>query len=77
MRRWSILLLSSLTAAAIYACGGAPVTSNTSSDDTCPMLGAGLCPEGCHWDGHECRKNSGIIMEGTKADSGVDSSASE
>jgi hypothetical protein len=76
MRRWSILLLISLTAAGIYACGGASVPTNTPSTDACPLLNAGpppVCPDGCYWaeDSKECRKHSGIILEGMKADSGA------
>ena len=76
MRRWSILLLISLTAAGLYACGGAQAPSNTSSTDTCPLIDAGpppVCPPGCYWaaDTTECRKDSSIIMEGFKGDSGA------
>jgi len=70
MRRWSILLLISLIAAATYACRGA------SSTDTCPLLDAGpppVCPDGCYWaaDSKECRKSSGIILEQSRPDSGT------
>ena len=76
MHRLLILLLTPLTAVAIYACGGAPTPSNTSSTDTCPLLDAGpppVCPPGCYWavDTKECRKDSSIIMEGAKGDSGA------
>jgi len=74
MRRWLLLMLSALTAAAIYACGGAPVPTSTSPGDTCPLLDAGppeVCPPDCHWDGKECRQGSGIIVEGVRADSGT------
>jgi hypothetical protein len=74
MRRWSILLLISLTAAGIYACGGGQTPSDTSSTETCPLLDAGpppVCPDGCLWNGTECRKKLGIIMEGSKRDSGA------
>ena len=80
MRRWSILLLLPLTAAAIYACGGTQTPSSASSADTCPLLDAGppeVCPEGCYWaaDTKECRKHSGVIMDDAKkADSGAPTS---
>lgn len=74
MRRLSILLLSSLTAVALYACGGAPAPASTSSSiDTCPLVSAGppaVCPAACEWDGKECRKLNSIIVEDAR-DSGA------
>jgi hypothetical protein len=59
--------LTTLTLALVLgACGSAsPPASSASSGDTCPLLDAGpppLCPEGCHWNGTECRKNSGGVI---------------
>jgi hypothetical protein len=81
MRRISILLFVSLAAMATYACGSATPQSDTptsetatgqtaESGDTCPLLDAGPppeCPEGCVWNGNECRKNSSIVMPDVKS----------
>jgi len=75
MRRLSILFFVSFAAAATYACGSATPTNETtpsgSSDtqsadsDICPILDPGpppKCPDGCVWNGQECRKDSSIVM---------------
>jgi len=78
MRRFSICLLVSLASLAMYACGSSTPASNspdnessgqTAASDTCPLLDAGPppeCPEGCVWNGTECRKNSSIVMPDVK-----------
>lgn len=74
MRRLSILLLSSLAAIALYACGGAPTQASSASDETCPLVSAGpppVCPGGCYWNGKTCRKVNGVIMEGAGSDAGT------
>ena len=46
-----------------------PAATAASSGDTCPLLDAGpppACPEGCRWNGTECRRDSGIIIYGEK-----------
>lgn len=70
MRRWWMGLLGVPVVVAVVACGASQTTSSTASDtasaDTCPLLDAGppqVCPEGCHWNGKECRKDSGVIIE--------------
>jgi hypothetical protein len=76
MRRWWMCLLG-LPVVAVVACGASPTTSTTASElasgDTCPLLNAGppaVCPEGCNWNGTECRKDSGIIMPDARPDGG-------
>jgi len=84
MRRISIFLFVSLAALATYACGSATPTgdtpnSNASTEqpadgDKCPLLDAGPppeCPEGCVWNGKECRKNSSIVMPDNHGDGGT------
>lgn len=70
MLRKSILLMLLLPAAALFACGGSSTPTETppasgASSDTCPIVSPGpppVCPEGCEWNGTECRKHSSIIM---------------
>jgi hypothetical protein len=63
-------LLSTLPLTLVLAaCGsaGPGPASSPSSPDTCPLLDAGpppACPEGCAWNGTECRKHAPIIVEG-------------
>ena len=79
MRRFSIFLLVTLAAMATYACGSATPTGDTPNNnvptgqtaegDICPLVDAGPppeCPEGCVWNGKECRKNSSIVMPDVK-----------
>lgn len=77
MRRLSILFLVSLAAVAGYACSSATPPADdatTQADgDTCPVLDPGpppTCPEGCVWNGQECRKNSSIVMPDLRPDAG-------
>jgi hypothetical protein len=45
-----------------------PAVAPSASADTCPVLDAGpppVCPDGCRWNGTECRKDSGVIIYGT------------
>jgi hypothetical protein len=45
-----------------------PAAAPTASGDSCPLVSAGppaVCPDGCRWNGAECRKDSGIIIYGT------------
>ncbi|KYG04863.1 hypothetical protein BE21_44295 [Sorangium cellulosum] len=72
MRLPSILSPSSLfiaVTAALCACGGtaipADAPADASSADVCPVVDAGpppVCPEGCVWNGTECRQHQGIVM---------------
>jgi hypothetical protein len=83
MRRLSILFLASLAAMASYACStatspanappGDGSTTRAEDSDICPLLDAGpppVCPEGCVWNGKECRKNSSIVMPDLRPDAG-------
>jgi hypothetical protein len=77
MRRWWMGLLGLPVIVAMLACGASPTNSSTASDtasgDSCPLVNAGpppVCPEGCTWDGKECRKHSGIIMPDSTPDGG-------
>jgi hypothetical protein len=77
MRRLVILFLLSLTAMGAYACGGsAPEpAASAGGDEVCPLLDAGpppACPEGCAWNGKECRKQGGIIIYDHKAKASSD-----
>jgi hypothetical protein len=43
----------------------AATESAATEGDVCPVVDPGppaVCPEGCAWNGSECRKHSGIIM---------------
>ena len=63
MRSWWILLIGSLMALTLYACDKTPAA------DTCPVIDAGpppVCPDGCKWDGKECRKTGGVIWDGLR-----------
>lgn len=78
MRRWWLVLLGLPVVVAVVACGASQATSNTApvtaAGDACPLLDAGpppVCPEGCDWNGTECRKGSGVIMPGSTIDAGV------
>ncbi len=81
MSRQRILLFLSLCALGAYACGGgsspneAAAPSGASSEETCPLVSPGpppVCPEGCNWNGSECRKGSGIIVFDGKPDASPD-----
>ncbi len=79
MRRLLAILLLSLTAAGAYACGGAATEpAAPAADEVCPLVDAGpppVCPEGCDWNGKECRKKGGIIVYDNKVrirDGGAD-----
>ncbi len=79
MRRLFVIVLLSLTAAGAYACGGAATEpASAAGDDVCPLVDAGpppVCPEGCEWNGKECRKRGGIIVydaKGKPRDAGPD-----
>jgi len=67
MRRLWVGLLVLPVLTVFFACGSGqsePATSNASSD-TCPVVDPGpppVCPEGCTWNGEECRKNSGVLI---------------
>ncbi len=68
MRRWWFGLLVVPAAFVVVACGGAQTDGNNAGSaaaDTCPVVDPGppaVCPEGCTWDGQECRKHSGVII---------------
>jgi hypothetical protein len=78
MFRTSIgLFLSTLSLTLVLAAcktAGPSEVSSPSSGDTCPTLNAGpppVCPDGCAWNGTECRKHAPIIVEGSRpADQG-------
>jgi hypothetical protein len=78
MRQLYVLFLVSLAAMATYACGSATPTGGTPADqgeesETCPVVDPGppaVCPEGCAWNGQECRKNSSIVMPDARPDGG-------
>jgi hypothetical protein len=69
MRRWWIGLLVLPALVTLYACGGSQSPAGNSDSnagsDVCTVVDLGpppVCPEGCTWDGEECRKHSGIIV---------------
>lgn len=74
MRRLFIFFLISVSAVGAYACGGSPPPPAATSDaapagsalgEVCPLVDAGpppVCPDGCVWNGTECRKRGGIII---------------
>lgn len=70
MRRLWLGALVLLPVAAFIACGGSqPEASNAvgsaGDSDVCPLVDPGpppVCPEGCKWNGEECRKHSGVII---------------
>ena len=70
MRRLAFCILPACLLAILAACSEPPPAAAPSgSGDTCPLLDAGpppVCPDGCRWNGTECRKDSGIIMEDKK-----------
>ncbi len=73
MRKFCLLLLV-LAASIGAACSGAtPPPQAAAGDDTCPPVSPGVCPEGCRWNGTECRKEGGVIIFDSRpsADAGV------
>lgn len=65
MRRWCLGLLVLPALVGLFACSGAQPEASNAGADVCPVLNAGpppVCPEGCTWDGEQCRKHSGIII---------------
>jgi hypothetical protein len=67
-----VLFLASLVIAAAEACGGAQAPASQAGD-VCPVLDAGpppTCPEGCTWDGAECRRVEGIVIHYLTTDGG-------
>jgi hypothetical protein len=69
MLRRSILLLISVAVMALSACEKSPAPDATSSEETCPLVDAGppaVCPDGCKWNGKECKKYRSIIMDGAR-----------
>ena len=78
MTRKFVLLALLLPASALYACGGSSTPADSppadsASSDTCPVVSPGpppVCPEGCEWNGVECRKHSSVIMPDVKSDAG-------
>jgi hypothetical protein len=64
MRLLASCLLPACLLALLAACSQTPPAA-APSGDTCPVLDAGpppSCPQGCRWNGTECRKDSGIIL---------------
>jgi hypothetical protein len=66
MRRLAFCFLPACLLALLASCSETlPAAAPSGSGDTCPLLDAGpppVCPDGCRWNGTECRKDSGIIM---------------
>jgi hypothetical protein len=79
MRRLWLGALVLLPIAAFFACGGSQPEANKAGDsDVCQLMDPGpppVCPEGCKWDGAECRKHSGVIMIDSRRDGGRPPSA--
>lgn len=69
MRRLACYFLPACLLALLAACATTPPAATPSgSGDACPLLDAGpppICPDGCRWNGTECRKDSGVIIYGT------------
>jgi hypothetical protein len=80
MRRLSILLLSTAVTVVLYGCPsttgpaadtpaeGTPPAAAVAGD-VCPLISAGpppVCPDGCVWNGKECRQREGIIMDNAR-----------
>jgi hypothetical protein len=74
MRRLAFVFLPASLFALLAACSQTqPAVSPSASTDTCPLLDAGpppVCPDGCRWNGTECRKDSGIIVPWEVRDGG-------
>ena len=70
MRRLVACFLPASFLALLAACSQTPhAAAPSASADTCPLISVGpppVCPEGCRWNGAECRKDSGIIIYGEK-----------
>jgi hypothetical protein len=70
MRRLAACFLTASLIALLAACAETPpAAAPSASADTCPVVSAGpppVCPDGCRWNGTECRKDSGIIMPYSK-----------
>jgi hypothetical protein len=66
MRTLALCFLPACLLALLAACAPAPpAAAPSASGDTCPLVSAGpppVCPEGCRWNGAECRKDSGIVI---------------
>jgi hypothetical protein len=69
MRKLAFVFFPACLLALLAACTKTqPTPTASESGETCSLVDAGpppVCPDGCHWNGKECRKNSGIIMEGS------------
>src|SRR5689334_17164901 len=69
MRRWWIGFLVLPALVVLYACGGSqppPNNKDATASESCPPVDPGppvVCPQDCPWDGYECRRHSGVIME--------------
>jgi hypothetical protein len=75
MRRLWLGVFVLLPITAFIACGGSqPEASNAAgSSDVCPLVDPGpppVCPEGCTWNGEECRKHSGVLIIDSRPDGG-------
>src|SRR5262245_1402545 len=73
MPRWFVLVLGTLIAPALCACGGASTPPGASSDEDCPLVDAGpppVCTAGCTWNGSACKKTRGIIIDFERGDAG-------
>jgi hypothetical protein len=65
MRRLAFGFLPACLLAVVAACTQTPATAPSGSGKTCPLVDAGpppVCPDGCRWNGTECRNASGIII---------------
>jgi hypothetical protein len=74
MRRWWLSVVVLPPIVAFFACGGSQQQANNNAgSDVCPLVDPGpppVCPEGCTWDGEECRKHSGVLIIDSRRDGG-------
>lgn len=85
MRTLMIVLLSSAALLGLAACSGAPSApagadpaGAAAEGEVCPLVSPGpppVCPDGCVWNGKECRKQGGIIIFDAQQDAGADAEA--
>lgn len=80
MKKLIGMALVLLSAIAASACGAPaqkdpatpPGGAEAAQGETCPTVSAGppaVCPQGCEWNGNECRKHSPIVVYGLPAPS--------
>lgn len=79
MRRWWLSIVVFPPIVAFFACGGSQQEPNNAGSDVCPVVDPGpppVCPEGCAWDGEECRKHSGVLIIDGRHDGGTSDASS-